>query len=161
MSSLSTFPAKLCVVLALLCLPLFRVTAQDTFVIVNIGFKFGYAITNQSSFVSGLELSVNYYRDLKGIGILVSTEQWTSGRRLYHYAIQGFYGLVGASFGPTILKSQSGQTIGYSGTLFGGAILLPYYRFTNFQNDTSAHELGVYAKLPLPVVYPKGSLTGG
>ena len=145
---------KSVVLIVLLSLPLSAAFGQDALVIVNIGFKFGYAITKESSMVGGIELSVNFYRDFKGIGFLVSTEQW-SGRELDHYAIQVFYGLAGVSFGPAVMRLPTGTTSGYVGTLFGGAFVLPYYRYSFFRNDTNAHEMGLYAKLPLPVIYPK------
>jgi hypothetical protein len=147
------------VLLFSLCFPLLSVNAQDTFVVVNIGIKLGYAVSAPSSMVGGLEVSVNYYRDRKGIGVLVSTEQWY-GRSMDHYAVQAFYGLMGMSFGPSIMRTKTSRTSGYSGTLFGGAIVLPYYRFSVFHDDTNAHEVGFYAKLPLPVVHPNLDVGG-
>ncbi len=128
--------------------------AQDTFIIVNVGFKLGYAVSEQSSFLGGLEVSLNFYRYPAGVGFLLSTEQWNK-REVEHYAVQGFYWLAGASFGPTTMKSQTDTTTGYSATISGGALVLPYYRFTTLQNGISAHEIGFYGKLPLPLVYPK------
>jgi hypothetical protein len=151
---------KLCFVLVLLCVSVDKARAEGPYVVVNIGFKFGIVMTDQPSFLGGIELSVNYYKDLKGFGVLVSTEQWTSGRRLYHYALQGFWRIVGVSVGPSILTSKEEKTVGYAATFFGGAILLPYYRLSVFANEPNAHELGMYAKLPLPIVYPKFSLSG-
>jgi hypothetical protein len=145
-------------VLVLLCVSIDKARAEGPYIVVNIGFKFGIVMTGHPDFLGGLELSVNYYKDLKGFGVLVSTEQWTSGRRLYHYGFQGFWKMVGASVGPSILTSKEGNTVGYAATFFGGAILLPYYRLSVFPNESNAHELGMYAKLPLPIVYPKFSL---
>ncbi len=127
---------------------------EETFVIVNIGFKFGYAMSEQSSFLGGLEVSVNFYQGHAGFGFLASTEQWTV-RTLDHYAVQAFWGFAGASFGPTSMKSPNDTTSGYSTTFFGGAIVLPYYRYTTLRNGSDAHEIGIYAKLPVPLLYPK------
>lgn len=128
---------------------------------VGIGFKFGYAFADQSSFLGGLELSVNYYRNLTGFGILVSTEQWTSGRRLYHYGLQCFWRFTGVSFGPTILTSKEATVYGCAATVFAGAILLPYYWLSLLPNESDILEFGIYAKLPLPLVHPKFSLSDG
>jgi len=148
---------RLSILVPFLFLPILITEAQEPYVVLNIGFKFGYSISDESRFVGGIEASLNYYKDFAGVGILVSTEQW-SGATLDHYAVQGFWGLLGASFGPAVLRSQTATTTGYAGTLFGGAIVLPYYRYSTFQNDLTAHELGLYAKLPLPIVHPKISM---
>jgi len=149
-------PSRRLITFVILLLSVGLAKAQEKFVILNIGFKFGYAVSDQSSLVGGIEVSLNYYRDGKGVGILVSTEQ-LSGREMDHYAVQGFLGLVGMSFGPSVMRTKDDTTSGYSCTLFGGAIALPYYRFTTLQNGVSAHEFGFFAKLPLSFIYPKFS----
>jgi hypothetical protein len=132
--------------------------APGTFVSFNIGFKFGYVVANNKGVIGGIEASLNYRKNLIGVGILISYEQFSgkissqSGRVFHHYAIQGFWRSLGISFGPMKVALPINNELYYSATLFYGALIFPYYRFTFGQSVSNSHEIGMFAKLPIPIV---------
>ena len=59
--------------------------------------------------------------------------------------------LIGASFGPTLRVSKEHTEFGVAGTIFGGLVVLPYYRYTYLPHNLDFGEVGSFLKFPIPL----------
>ena len=128
--------------------------AQDRW-FINPGFKLGYAFGENGGFISGFEISVTNYPDARRpiLGACVSLEQ-TNSITLVHCALEAS-GLVGISLGPTMVVSEGGHSVGIGATVFGGLVVMPYYRLTYIPNWSTLNEIGSFIKIPLKLSGPE------
>jgi len=130
-----------------------KVIAQDRW-FINPGIKLGYAFGENGGFISGLEISVTNVPDARRpiLGACVSIEQ-TNSTTFVHCALEAS-GLVGISLGPTIVVSEGDHRLGIGGTVFGGLVVMPYYRLTYIPNWSVLNEVGSFIKIPLKLSGP-------
>jgi len=128
----------------------------------NPGVKLGYAFGKDGGFISGVELSLTTTLDNQrgAWGILFSLEKCRSYTML-HFGGEIFPNSpIGFSFGPSLIRQNDKNEFGASATLFGGALILPYYRYTYRHSLTDINELGAFLKWFVPLQKENFSLGG-
>lgn len=123
---------------------------------INPGVKIGYSFGDQGGFTYGLELSItssftSSFSPFWG-GIVINTYQ-CKGRNSTHFGAQTSYFGFGMEVGPTYVNDNGRQYSGYTITTFGGFIIIPYYTYSGFDNDSlTTHEIGTYVKMPIKII---------
>ncbi len=132
-------------------------TAQDRW-FINPGFKLGYAFGQNGGFISGWEVSITNLPDAKRpiLGACVSIEHIKSVT-VVHCAVEAS-SIFGISLGPTIIVSDDSHAWGIGATLFGGVVVMPYYRVTYIPNWSTLNEVGSFIKIPLKFAGPDFNL---
>ncbi len=122
-------------------------------IFLNPGFKFGYSFGDKGGFTYGVEVSItssftDSFSPFWG-GIVFNTYK-RKGKKSMHFGAQAsFYGF-GMDVGPTYVNDYGTMYSGYTITTFGGLIIIPYYSYSRFDNDSlTSHEIGSFIKFPL------------
>jgi hypothetical protein len=152
---------------SILLIALFFITpksiAQQRKWYLNPGGKIGYAFGSNGGFTFAGEISITSIENngTNGFGIFFSSESRHSFSDITHFGIevfpQPFYGM---SIGPSFIKTSNDTKIGIGTTIFYGALLLPYYRYTYIPGSTGLHELGTFIKMICPLQKENLSLGG-
>jgi hypothetical protein len=130
---------------------------------LNPGVKVGYAFGPNGGFIYGWEVSITSIKNdgTDGFGVFVSSESNSSISHLLHFGIEIFpRSFLGASLGPSLIKIDGKTKSGLGVTVFGGLLLLPYYRFTYIPETAGLHEAGTFFKMLIPLQKEKLSLGG-
>jgi hypothetical protein len=153
----------LCVIIATILIGnLDSLYSQDSRIFLNPGGKFGYTFGDDQGFSPGIEISAVYgHNEIGGyIGILLSTG--ISGNfKKTHFAMEGGFGPLGISFGPTWVSVNEYSYIGWTLTPYFGVILIPYYSITFIPGFQYYHEIGSFLKFPILIKGPKYNLSPG
>jgi len=117
---------------------------------ISPGIKLGYAFGSNGGLIAGLEVSYTKFPDNRGLitGVCLSIEQLHYSTLFIHVAFEAA-SIIGASIGPTLMISKQHNAFGVAGTVFGGLVILPYYRYTYLPNDLDFGEAGSFLKFPI------------
>ena len=144
----------LILLLAISFLCSFGCAAQTRDWYINPGIKLGYVFGKDGGFNFGIEISVTTTRDNNGhdtYGALISFESFHD-KEVAHIGFEVFPNIwYGFSMGPSLVFSSENSDIGIATTIFGGAFILPYYRYTYLPSSPDFHEVGSYLKLLIPL----------
>lgn len=126
--------------------------AAEPYYFYNPGIRLGYQFGENGGFVYGLELIIlkkieAYY---PSIGGKVSID-FCKGNTKLHLGAQAAY-ILGLDFGPTIYFSENKINFGYTASIYGLVILMPYYEYTKLfdENNFSINQVGAYLVVPIP-----------
>ena len=122
---------------------------------INPGFKLGYAFGPKGGFIGGFEVSITTTPPSStspfAFGAFVSIEHGNN-YTITHLGGEIFYKLLfGASIGPTFYTSETSNDFGLTSTAFAGAIVLPYFRYSIYNNQPNIPEVGSFFKWPIPL----------
>ncbi len=116
---------------------------------LNTGIKLGYAFGDRGGFISGIEVSATTWPESAHIftGVCVSIEQVKS----LVVAHIGFEtgSIVAVSVGPSLLVSNQGNQFALTTTVFGGLLIIPYFRYNYVPNASDIPEVGSFLKIPV------------
>ena len=122
---------------------------------LNPGVKFGYAFGNGGGFVFGLELSMVWLNEDRFHGIVIAFERCDNAKLIkYHVAYETLPLInspVGVSLGPSLTIIDDKKYPGFTSTLYGGVLIIPYLAFTFNLGTAPDFDLGSYIKLPIPM----------
>jgi hypothetical protein len=136
-------------------------SAQEGWVIVSPGVKFGYTFGERSGWHTGFEVSVISWggqREQIYYGALIAVEQFR-GTTMFHLGAEGG-AVAGASIGPSLLFRDGASDIAVTMTAYIGGILIPYVSATLPTRFESTYEAGTYLKIPITVRGESPLLTG-
>ena len=144
---------------ALLIIGAAQASTQDRW-FISPGFKLGYAFGENGGVVVGAEVSITHWPESGRVitGACVSIE----GMKPYTLLHVGFEAasVVGASVGPTMLISKESRSWGFTGTIWGALVVLPYFRYSSFSSTSDLYEAGTFLKFPMMLSGPRLSLGG-
>ena len=144
---------------ALLIIGTSQASTQDRW-FISPGFKLGYAFGENGGVVAGAEVSITRWPESGRLitGACVSIEEM----KPYTFLHVGFEAasVVGASVGPTMLISKESRAWGFTGTIWGGLVVLPYFRYSSFSSRADLYEAGAFLKFPMMISGPRLSLGG-
>jgi hypothetical protein len=131
-----------------------QVNGQDRW-FLSPGFKIGYAFGENGGFINGIEVSIAHLPESSNsiLGACLSVERLNSDI-IIHFAFESA-GLIGASIGPTLVISKQERSYGFTGTLFGGILLIPYCRYTYLPARANFFEAGTFVKFPFRISGPE------
>ena len=122
--------------------------ANDSYTFFNPGIKIGYTFGQNGGFTYGIEISVVVFshKVLEPRSGFVFDYDRVGGMNRLHFGVEYMFAVFGADFGPTVGWKDNVRMVGFSITPFAGALILPYYSFTYFNEQTLQHEVGSYFK---------------
>ncbi len=144
------------IILIMMACTLQNLSASGPTIYINPGVKFGYSFGDKGGFTYGLEVSItssftSSFGPFWG-GFVFNTYK-RKGKKSMHVGAQASYYGFGMDVGPTYVNDYGKMYSGYTITTFGGLIIIPYYSYSGFDNDSlTSHEIGTFVKMPLQVM---------
>ena len=147
---------RITILLSILFAQVFAAPAQVSRTFVSAGINIGYLFGQGGGGVFGFEISVTNMQGAGPIlGIATKYDMWGTSSTKIHVAAEVAQGFGGISFGPTWARRESGAAFGYTGTVWTGLGLMPYYAYSWFGGNRNLGELGCYLKYPFQVAGEK------
>lgn len=120
--------------------------AQKTF--INPGVKLGYQFGENGGFSLGFEISFTFLaKDGAIYGVLFDLDKYQR-RWHYHFGLEFWTHFAGVEIGPTFCGGNISDW-GFGTTVYSGAVLYPYYRYTFMNRNPNLNEIGTYIKFPI------------
>ena len=132
--------------------------AQPSRTFVSAGINIGYLFGEGGGGVFGFEISATNMREGRPVpilGVAAKYDMWGVSSTKFHVAAELASGFGGVSFGPTWAHRESEPMFGYTGTVWTGLGLMPYYAYCWFGGNRNLGELGCYLKYPFQVAGEK------
>ena len=126
---------------------------DDDKVWLNPGLKLGYRFGENGGFVIGAELSIVWERNDSFTGLVLAFD-YCNNTKTTRYNISAetlpiFNAPIGVAFGPTLIVHDSLVHFGFTGTMYCGILIIPYFSATMMSKNNTDFELGSYAKFPI------------
>jgi hypothetical protein len=125
-----------------------------TSIFINPGVKLGYTWGKNGGFTWGWEVSCSAYRNgtMAYYGVSIGMD-WTKNiRKSYVNLETGVPLFTGISLGPTLITENGRNDVGISFSSYILFLAMPYYTQTTRFGHRNIEEVGVYLKMPIPVI---------
>ncbi len=127
-------------------------SAQPKYTFLNPGISLGYVFGNGGGVVFGFEVSATeWLNERLFVGIALKYDMWGESSSKFHSVAEVGMPWLAISFGPSWTSINSDKFVGYTGTVWTGGGILPYYAHTWYSGRENVSEVGAYLKIPLQV----------
>lgn len=123
--------------------------SADNPVYLSAGFKLSYAWGQyHNGFLWGIEVSTVTFTDYGIYGPVVNIDFY-KGDPIVHLGVEASYAIIGIDLGPTFYLKKGVTNIGIGGSVYTGALVIPYYSYTYFnKKELSFSNSGTLFKYP-------------
>jgi hypothetical protein len=144
------------------CLEVAAASAQEYGTFISPGINLAYIRGEHGGFVLGFEISATTWPS-EGFywGLAAKYDIWGNGHKFHLAAEARIHTVLSFSIGPAWSTIDEDRYVGYTGTLFTGLVLMPYYSYTSCSNDINLIEYGTYIKAPIQVGGPHANFRLG